>query len=70
MAKFAEGICDAIQKELNAFKNGLWPYKTIPKPIIGLLMFIATAKMLDRKDLANDYNSYLQFVIGEQYGFL
>ena len=64
MARCADWIFDALDEELDAFKkSGIWKHKTIPKTMVGILLFTATAKLFGDAELAKECADLIRFLI-------
>ena len=64
MAKAAAGVWAAVEDEIERFKQtGLWPFGTLPKPVVGLLTFMAAARVIEREDLTSKWEVFLRDLV-------
>ena len=56
IARIASQVLGKIEDEIRTFEaSGLWKYKKVPKTIIGILTFVAAAKLMNINELAEEW---------------
>lgn len=65
--RYAEKIWVAVEEEIVMFKKSRdWCFSTLPKTVVGILTFIATAKLLGEKGLAGEWYDYILEMLENQ----
>lgn len=64
VARAAVSIDDALADEISRFRDsGRWKHKVLPKTALGILTFVAAARLLERNDLADQWLADLALLV-------